>query len=168
MICILCIRHSTRRALRTISFLRSSQFSSHQPNAPLDIDESFKTILQDIGNSTVDQKLNALPRIHELTAYPTDSEPGKLAHLDNEPHTSIDRKSPAALFGSQRIGAVVIPQELQQTISGLISGENAAMLIGFRAHLHFTCMQTLTNTFYAVTQSGSSMSMVTKTNGTLQ
>jgi hypothetical protein len=121
MICIR-IRHSTRRALRTISFLRSSQFSSHQPNAPLDIDESFKTILQDIGNSTVDQKLNALPRIHELTAYPTDSEPGKLAHLDNEPHTSIDRKSPAALFGSQRIGAVVIPQELQQTISGLNIG----------------------------------------------
>lgn len=130
---MICIRHGTGRALRAISFLRSSPFSSHQPNAPLDIDESLKTILQDISNS-VDQKLNTLPRIHELTAYPTDSEPGKLTHLDDEPHTSIDRKSPAALLGSQRIGAVVIPQELKQTISGLISGENATMLISLRTH----------------------------------
>ena len=132
---IIYIRNGTGRALRAISFLRSSPFSSHQPNAPLDIDESFRTILQDIGNS---QKLNAVPHRHELTAYPTDSEPGKLTHLDDEPDTPMDRKSPAALFGSQRIGAVVIPQELQQTISGLISGENAATLISFRVHLLFT------------------------------
>jgi hypothetical protein len=164
---MICIRHGTGRALRAISFIRSSPFSSHQPNAPLDIDESFRDILQDIGNSAVDQKLNAPPRIHELTAYPTDSEPDKLTHLDDEPHTSIDRKSPAALFGSQRIGAVVIPQELQQTISGLISGENAAMLNGFLRSLT-RHMQTLTNTFYAVTRNGSSMSMVTRINGTLQ
>ncbi|KAF8273002.1 mitochondrial small ribosomal subunit Rsm22-domain-containing protein [Lactarius quietus] len=125
---MICIRHGTGRALRAISFLRSSLFSSHQPNAPLDIDESFRDILQDIGNSAVDQKLNAPPRIHELTAYPTDSEPDKLTHLDDEPHTSIDRKSPAALFGSQRIGAVVIPQELQQTIAGLISDSDKHLL----------------------------------------
>lgn len=133
---MICIRNGTGRALRAISFLRSSPFSSHQPNAPLDIDESFRTILQDIG---VDQKLNALPHRHELTAYPTDSEPGTLTHLDDEPHSQMDRKSPAALFGSQKIGAVVIPQELQQTISGLISGENAATLIGLRVHLLVTC-----------------------------
>lgn len=136
---MICIRHGTGRALRAISFLRSSPFSSHQPNAPLDLDESFKTILQDIGDSGLDQKLNAIPRIHELTAYPTDSKPGNLTHLDDEPYTPIERKSPAALFGSQRLGAVVVPQELQQTISGLISGENAAIIIGFRDHLLVAC-----------------------------
>jgi hypothetical protein len=146
---MICIRHGTRRALRAISFLRSSPLSSHQPNAPLDIDESFRTILQDIGNSVVDQKLNVHAHRHELTAYPTDSETGEPTHLDDEAHTSMDRKSPAALFGSQRIGAVVIPQELQQTISGLISGENAATFIGL--HVHLLVTQTLTNTFYAVT-----------------
>lgn len=119
---MICIRNGTGRALRAISFLRSSQFSSHQPNAPLDIDESFKTILQDI------EKLNLPPHRHELTAYPTDSEPGTLTHLDDEPHTPMDRKSPAALFGSQKIGAVVIPQELQQTISGLISDSDKHLL----------------------------------------
>ncbi|KAH9004167.1 Rsm22-domain-containing protein [Lactarius hatsudake] len=111
---MICIRHGTGRALRAISFLRSSPFSTHQPNAPLDIDESFRTILQDIGDS--------------LTAYPTDSEPVDLTHLDDEPHAPIERKSPAALFGSQRLGAVVVPQELQQTISGLISDSDKHLL----------------------------------------
>ena len=135
---MICIRHGAGRALRAISFLRSAPFSSHQPNAPLDIDESFRTILQDIGDSGLHQKLNALP-IHELTAYPTDSDLANLTDLDDESHIPIERKSPAALFGSQRLGAVVVPQELQQTISGLISGENAAMLIGFRVHLLDAC-----------------------------
>ncbi|KAH9178851.1 Rsm22-domain-containing protein [Lactarius sanguifluus] len=85
-------------------------------------------ILQDIGDSVLDQKLNAPPRVHELTAYPTDSEPVDLTHLDDEPHTPIERKSPAALFGSQRLGAVVVPQELQQTISGLISDSDKHLL----------------------------------------
>ncbi|KAH9050521.1 Rsm22-domain-containing protein [Lactarius hengduanensis] len=124
---MICIRHGTGRALRAISFLRSSPFSTHQPNAPLDIDESFRTILQDIGDSVLDQKLNAPPRVHELTAYPTDSEPVDLTQLDDEPH-ALERKSPAALFGSQRLGAVVVPQELQQTISGLISDSDKHLL----------------------------------------
>ncbi|KAH9081796.1 Rsm22-domain-containing protein [Lactarius deliciosus] len=125
---MICIRHGTGRALRAVSFLRSSPFSTHQPNAPLDIDESFRTILQDIGDSVLDQKLNAPPRVHELTVYPTDSEPVDLTHLDDEPHAPIERKSPAALFGSQRLGAVVVPQELQQTISGLISDSDKHLL----------------------------------------
>ena len=121
---MICIRNGTGRALRAISFLRSSPFSSHQPNAPLDIDESYRSILEDIGNS---RKLNAIPHRHELIAYPIDSEPSTVTHLDDEPNIPMDRKSPAALFGSQRIGSVVIPQELQQAISGLISGENAVL-----------------------------------------
>ncbi len=129
---MICARHSTGRALRTISFLRSSSFSSHQPNAPLDIDESFRTILEDIGDSGLDRKLNVPRTMHELTVYPTtDSELVKSIHLNDEPPTSIKRKSPAALFGSQQLGAVIIPQELQQRVFALISSECAVVSLVF-------------------------------------
>ena len=117
------LRARARGALR---LLRFSSSSSHQPNAPLELDKSFKAILRDIDSSIAEQKLNrhhSLPDIHELTAYPTDSEVTELIHQEDEGNTRAERKSPAAYFGSQQLGAVVIPQELKQTISHLISGE---------------------------------------------
>jgi hypothetical protein len=124
-----------------VPLLRSSSFSSHQPNAPLDLDKSFRTILQNIDNSITEQKAKGqhpLPDIHELTVYPTDPAPTELSHQDSEPTPGAERKSPAALFGSQRLGAVVIPRELQKSISALISGENATILerrAGYLQHL---------------------------------
>jgi hypothetical protein len=117
------LRARARGALR---FLRFSSSPSHQPNAPLELDKSFKAILRDIDSSIAEQKLNrhhSLPDRHELTAYPTDSEVTELAHQDDEGGTRAERKSPAAQFGSQQLGTVVIPKELKQTISDLISGE---------------------------------------------
>jgi hypothetical protein len=74
----------------------------------------------------------------ELKTFPDELEDGKAqeisvgadedAHMDDEedyhsrPRDS--RKSPAALFGSQSIGQVVLPVELQKSISMLISGES--------------------------------------------
>lgn len=121
-----------RATVGALRFLRFSSSSSHQPNAPLDLDKSFKAILRDIDHSIAEQKLNrhhSLPDIHELTAYPTDSEVTELAHEDDEGNPRANRKSPAAHFGSQRLGAVVLPQELQQTISALISGERATVIV---------------------------------------
>lgn len=115
------------RSIRALRFLRCSSSSSHQPNAPLDLDKSFRAILRDIDNSIAEQKLNrhhSLPDTHELTALPTDSDATELAHQEDEENTRAQRKSPAAHFGSQQPGAVVIPQELKQTIFALISGEN--------------------------------------------
>ncbi len=129
---MLMLRARSSRALR---FLRFSSSSPLQPNAPLDLDKSFRAILLDIDNSIAEQKLNrhnSLPDIHELTAYPTDSEPTELARHDDEGSTRAQRKSPAAHFGSQQLGAVVIPQELKQTISTLISGENATVIVNLR------------------------------------
>jgi hypothetical protein len=126
------------RSSRALRFLRFSSSSSYQPNAPLDIDKSFRALLRDIDSSIAEQKLNrhhALPEIHELTAYPTDSEVTELAHQDNEESARAQRKSPAAHFGSQQIGAVVIPQELKQTISALISGEKATTIAYLRGYL---------------------------------
>jgi len=120
------------RALRATTFLRSSQFSSYQPNAPLDLDKSFQTILRDIDNSITEQKLrghHSRPDIHELDVYPTDSKPTELAREGDEGDARSERKSPAALFGSQQLGAVVIPQELKQTTSALIEGKYATAVV---------------------------------------
>jgi hypothetical protein len=114
------------RSSGALRFLRFSSSSSHQPNAPLELDGSFRAILRDIDNSITEQKLNrhhSRPDIHELTVYPTDSEATELADQDDEGNARAPRKSPAAHFGSQRLGAVVVPQELKETISALISGE---------------------------------------------
>ena len=115
------------RSSRALRFFRCSSSSSHQPNAPLELDKSFRAIFRDIDNSIAEQKLNrhqSLPVTHELTAYPTDPEATELAHQEDEENTRAQRKSPAAYFGSQQLGAVVIPQELKQAISALISSEN--------------------------------------------
>lgn len=135
---MICVRSS--RTLRTLPFLRSSSFSSHQPNAPLDLDNSFRAILRDVDNSISEQKLKRhhhSPSIHELSVYPTVSQPNELAHRDDEDEGSVraERKSPAAHFGSQQLGAVVIPRELQQRISALISGETTIALMGFPGYL---------------------------------
>jgi hypothetical protein len=126
---MICVR--SVQTLRAVPFLRSSSFSSHQPNAPLDLDKSFRTILRDIDSSITKQKAKG-PRpprdIHELTAFPTDSTSTERSHQDSELTARLERKSPAALFGSQQQGAVIIPQELQQSISELISGENVTIL----------------------------------------
>ena len=132
---LMLLRAPSSRALR---FLRCSSSSSHQPNAPLDLDKSFRTILRDIDNSIAEQKLNrhhSLPEFHELTAHPTGPEAGELTHQEEEGNTRAQRKSPAAHLGSQQLGAVVIPQELKQTISALISGEDVTVIAYFPVYL---------------------------------
>jgi hypothetical protein len=132
---MLMLRARSGRALR---FLRCSSSSSHQPNAPLDLDKSFRAILRDVDNSIAEQKLNrhhSLPDSHELTVYPTDPEATELAHQEDEESARAQRKSPAAHFGSQQPGAVVIPQELKQTISALISGENVTIIASLPVYL---------------------------------
>jgi hypothetical protein len=75
-----------------------------------------------------------LPASKELETYPVELEEGKAREVSvdvNEDAEEVDyhagprdaRKSPAALFGSQSIGQVVLPFELQKSIGLLISGE---------------------------------------------
>jgi hypothetical protein len=120
------------RSSRTLRAVPFSRFSSHQPNAPLDLDKSFRASLRDIDNSISEQKLKRHHPpldVHELSVYPTDSQQTELARQDGEEDPRAERKSPAAHFGSQRLGAVVLPQELKQSISALISGETAITLV---------------------------------------
>lgn len=47
----------------------------------------------------------------------------ELDSLESTENNKDTRKSPAALFGSQRFGAIMIPFELQETITKLIAGK---------------------------------------------
>lgn len=69
-----------------------------------------------------------MPR-RELEVFPNDPSLAdgymtfeELATQETEADDRGARKSPAALFGSQRVGAVVLPSELQKTIARLIAG----------------------------------------------
>lgn len=72
---------------------------------------------------------------HELEVYPNDPSADEdymtAAELDAQEfdtESRSTRRSPAALFGSQRIGSVVVPLELQNTISRLIAESDKPML----------------------------------------
>jgi len=101
------------------------------PNAPLDLDPTLRSLLNDVDMSLVKHKSHHPPRQYrELEAIPADqSVDNTIAPYDqdlNEDNTSDrrdTRKSPAALFGSRRIGAIILPFELQKSIHQLIAGK---------------------------------------------
>ncbi|KAI0639869.1 mitochondrial small ribosomal subunit Rsm22-domain-containing protein [Trametes polyzona] len=116
----------------------SSATSVHQPNAPLDLDPAFQALLRDVEISLTNKvKHDALessgPR--ELEVFPHDPDtavdyltPAELDAQDDGLGHRERRKSPAALFGSQRIGAVVLPFEMQSTIGRMVAGVDKPML----------------------------------------
>ena len=127
------LRHRTDAAC----FSSSAASSSHQPNAPLDLDPSFNAILKDIEISLLRQKSrhatasNSTARSHrELEVFPSEETPVETG-VDVEPYEPVfddldprdGRKSPAAAFGSQHIRQVVLPLELHNSIDRLISGK---------------------------------------------
>lgn len=128
---LLTLQVVEKRLLCTTSVARS-----HAPNAPLDLDPSLKTLLRDTDMAILGHKsrhgeaLNSNHQmLRELEVYPDDPlakdaylSPEELDDMENEEHNRDTRKSPAALFGSQRFGAIVMPLELQNTITKLIAG----------------------------------------------
>ncbi|CAL1694264.1 unnamed protein product [Somion occarium] len=119
----------------------SSASSSHQPNSPVELDPSFQALLNDVDLSVLKHRARHGPASTSGSNSPRELEVIPVEHVpDTDYLTSEDldsmedrdekdrRKSPAALFGSQRIGAVVIPFELQQTINRLISESDKPML----------------------------------------
>ena len=111
----------------------SGSSSSHHPNAPLELDPAFQALLRDVEISLRNKNSRETPTSHvprELELFPHDPHAtvdyltsAELDAQDDNDGRREGRKSPAAAFGSQRIGAVVLPLELQSTISRMISGE---------------------------------------------
>ncbi|KAH9897940.1 mitochondrial small ribosomal subunit Rsm22-domain-containing protein [Cubamyces lactineus] len=110
--------------------------SSHHPNAPLDLDPAFQALLRDVEMS-LQKAANAGPAAgpRELEVSPHDPD----ATVDYLTSAEIDardddiggrghKKSPAALFGSQRIGAVVLPHEMQESIQQMVAASDKPSL----------------------------------------
>jgi hypothetical protein len=109
------------RPIRLAPFTSAPTFSSSQPNAPLDLDPGFRALLKDVDISITNHKAqqHCHTELQELSAQNTSPD---LAIVYEGDDRYKERKSPAALFGSQSIGAVVIPSELEKSITLLISG----------------------------------------------
>lgn len=104
------------------AFGRSSLSLSPQPNAPIPLDPSMQALLRDVDISLLNHKPRTQPEPRELEAFPIAAEERafeeEVAELDSDTH----RKSPAALFGSRRIGAVIVPKQLCSAVTSLIEG----------------------------------------------
>lgn len=133
---------STRASLRVLSCSTRSSvaaFSSTtgnhvtpQPRPPLTLDPSLKLLLHDVDMSlTQKQKGTGEPVssfARELEAL--ENGDGEIEYYNLAEDYSIeesarrreDRKSPAARFGSDGIGTVVLSPELQHAVTTLIEG----------------------------------------------
>ncbi len=100
-----------------------SSSAKAQPNPRLDLDPGLQTLLQDVDMALHSHTKKRKPLLHELEIIPSEREEALVIPEDYDQKAGdLPRKSPAALFGSQQIGAVVLPLELQDTIQRLISG----------------------------------------------
>ncbi|KAI0718887.1 Rsm22-domain-containing protein [Cerioporus squamosus] len=120
-----------RRKTHIVRCSSTSTSSSHHPNAPLELDPAFQALLRDIDISLrnkVQEHASSSCGPRELEVFPRDPATeldyltsAELDARDDMLHEKEGRKSPAAAFGSQRIGAVVIPFELQSSIGRMVA-----------------------------------------------
>lgn len=168
--------HRTSTSVRVASYLArqgvralSSSANTHavQPNPPVTLDPTLKTLLQGVDLSVSSHKKKVEGELHsrplrELEPFQDDK--GVVAYYDGidddgdaliEPtQRREDRKSPAARFGSDRIGSVVLPSELQHAIISLINGTPTTSAAVYDAYSSRKQIQTSHS--FTVTQSASS------------
>jgi hypothetical protein len=105
--------------------LSSSTAALGKINPSLNLDPSLQALLKDVDISLTRHKTSFSPH-RELDIIPPEIDlNSEIAVQDPEDSVledSLERKSPAALFGSKGIGAVVLPLEMQNSINLLISG----------------------------------------------
>ena len=113
------------------------------PNASLDLDPSLQDLLRN-ADMAMGHKFNVH---HESPGY------RHMEVIEEEGVTSTNwmeeedlgsrgsRKSPAAEFGSRKIGAVVLPDQLQESVTSLIE---RASTLHFRLSVNLKPSQTLT------------------------
>ncbi|KAF9531847.1 mitochondrial small ribosomal subunit Rsm22-domain-containing protein [Crepidotus variabilis] len=131
----------SRLAHKRSAALFSTSSAQHvAPKPRLDVDPQLDVFLQDIDLSTKDlrkrsshtyKELQIVPEDSVETAYSLDLQEWSPLQIHDEPVAFMKRepsKSPAAIFGSNQIGAVVLPQELMNAIGSLISDSEKAQL----------------------------------------
>ena len=137
----------------------SARISRSRPNPRIDVDPDLQMLMQDVDMALnkhlkrEQQQLEIIPREEKEE----EEEKEKEADFEDdgyEPQSNLHRKSPAALFGSQRVGAVVIPQEMQDIIQRLFSG-NCSCSTNHKYELYILS-QMSTRRSYTVTLNGCS------------
>lgn len=114
-----------------------------QPNPSLVLDPSLKSLLRDVDLSVSGRQNKTRGgldsrRLRELEPFQNND--GGVTYHDRDDQSNTmhelvqsreDRKSPAARFGSDGIGAVVLPPELQRAVGSLISGTHISLFYLF-------------------------------------
>lgn len=110
-----------------------SHAAGHQPKQPLHLDPSLRALLRDVDVSLHSHLQTRSHRELEVFSGPGDSpdlssSTGPAHSEPFEGSITIGRKSPAAEFGSEKIGAVALPSQLTKSIKQLIQDSNKALL----------------------------------------
>lgn len=112
----------TLRRWIAVNFSSSSVITNRQLKPPLHLDPSLKALLKDVDMSLLKRK-NAPPhRLLEVLFEEPDIIVDSKRAVPVEEDLELGKKSPAADFGSQKIGAVVLPPQLAKSINQLIQG----------------------------------------------
>lgn len=109
-------QHGSRSAL--------SRYYTGQTNPPLNLDPSLQAFLN-TEEMSLPGKTRQAKVMKELEVIDNEEQPNltDIATPEEEDYEhTLERKSPAAYYGSQQIGAVVLPNQLQNAISVMISG----------------------------------------------
>jgi len=123
------VRVHPRSLYSTLARANSSYAGAHalrkSPNSPLDLDPSLRELLNQSGDALSGLKHRAQIRplnLIELDVIdPVSSGTITVAEEQEEPvERREERKSPAAVFGSQRTGHISIPHELENAVTALI------------------------------------------------
>ena len=116
-------------------FHSSTRWRAQMPNSPLDLDPSFQDLLKN-ADMSMGHKLN----VHCLEERQNHRHIELIEQEGIVPSSWIEeedrdsrgsRKSPAAEFGSKRIGAVVLPDQLQESVARLIESPFASLFLLF-------------------------------------
>ncbi|KIY46340.1 hypothetical protein FISHEDRAFT_17830, partial [Fistulina hepatica ATCC 64428] len=97
------------------------------PKPRMKLDADMQALLRDVDMAMLNYKIRPT-HITELEALPRTAETSELVSYDGEADDDLDRKSPAALFGSARIGSVVLPVELQNAVDRVINSMDKSQL----------------------------------------
>ncbi|KIO06885.1 hypothetical protein M404DRAFT_137276 [Pisolithus tinctorius Marx 270] len=135
------VRVLSRVGLQNVATLSSSAvLRSAQPNPSVPLDPTLKTLLQGVDLSVSGHKKTTAGNVNSRTLRelePFQDEHGDVAYHGMDDERSAlgesvqgreDRKSPAARFGSNGIGAVILPVELQRAIVSLIDDSDKSQL----------------------------------------
>lgn len=119
------LRSSRCTPTASAAFSTSTRLPIAQPNPRLNFDDpSLEALLQDVDITMHARSRREKTPMHELEILSSRNVEAEALHEDYDQvtHGNLPRKSPAALFGSQLMGSVVLPLQMQGQIQHLISG----------------------------------------------